>query len=185
MSIFLKKKKRLSAQIHKSKTLHPLHPLQHQFQLQPSFLIPFPYLSPVTAPSPTPLCLPSPKTHWHPHPCLMLHPCPSQPAAPHWVKWSVLVSGESRVLSWAQLSWAASVINLLCDYCQSETPPPRRSALMGTMSLGTASHRRWDERAKGGWTVGIEMGVRKAHGEGREILLVLVGWDWGKGERKR
>lgn len=53
------------------------------------------------------------------------------------------------MLSSAQLSWAASVINLLCDYCQSETPPPRRSALMGTMSPGTASHGGWDERSRG------------------------------------
>lgn len=68
------------------------------------------------------------------------------------------------MLSSAQLSWAASVINLLCDYCQSETPPPRRSALMGTMSPGTASHGEWDERAKNG----IEIEVR----EGREILSV-------------
>lgn len=111
---------------------------------------------------------PSQKTHWRPHSCLMLHPCPSQPAAPCWVKWSVLASGETRVLSSAQLSWAASVINLLCDYCQSETPPPRRSALMGTMSPGTASHGGWNGRAK----EGIETGVRKGRGEGRSILLV-------------
>ncbi|KAI3361443.1 hypothetical protein L3Q82_013608, partial [Scortum barcoo] len=36
----------------------------------------------------------------------------------------------------------------------SETPLPRRSALMGTMSLGTASHGGWDERAKEGEELG-------------------------------
>ncbi|KAE8288433.1 PC3-like endoprotease variant A [Larimichthys crocea] len=39
---------------------------------------------------------------------------------------------------------------------RSETPPPRRSALMGTMSPGTASHGEWDERAKNG--IEIEVG---------------------------
>ncbi|MED6261087.1 hypothetical protein ATANTOWER_000666, partial [Ataeniobius toweri] len=47
-------------------------------------------------------------THRHPHICLMLHSHPSQPAAPCQVKWSVLASGESCVLSSALLSWAAS-----------------------------------------------------------------------------
>lgn len=97
-----------------------------------------------------PMVPPIPKSHWRPHSCLMLHPCPSQPAAPCWVKWSVLVSGETRVLSSAQLSWAASVINLLCDYCQSETPPPRRSALMGTMSPGYSQPWRVGWESKGG-----------------------------------
>lgn len=133
----------------KSKTLSPLHPPQQWFL--PSFF-PFPYLSPVTAPSPAP-SLPiilKKKPNGIPRPCLMLHPCPSDPAAPRWVKWSVPAPGESRVLSSAQLCWAASVPNLLCDYCQSETPPPRRSALMGTVSPGTASHRGRDEPAKVG-----------------------------------
>lgn len=78
-----------------------------------------------------------PKTHWHPHLCLMLHSHRSQPSAPCQVKWTVLASGESRVLNSAQLSWAASVINLVCDYCRSQAPPRRKCALMGTMSPGT------------------------------------------------
>lgn len=86
------------------------------------------------------------------------------------------------MLSSAQLSWAASVINLLCDYCQSETPPPRRSALMGTMSPGTASHGGWDERAK----EGIETGVRKGRVEGRSILSVgESNRDQGRKDRER
>lgn len=55
-------------------------------------------------------CIPPPhpisKIHWHPHPCLMLHLCPSQPAAPCRVKWTVPVSGESRALRSAQRSSA-------------------------------------------------------------------------------
>lgn len=143
-------KKTLSAHTQKSKTLPPLHPLQHQFHLQPSFLIPFPYLSPVTAPSPAPSAPLSQKPYGIPIPVSGFIPAQASLQLPRWVKWSVPASGESRVLSSAQLSWAASVLNLLCDYCQSETPPPRRSALMGTMSPGTASHGGWDERAKEG-----------------------------------
>lgn len=64
---------------------------------------------------------------------------------------------RSVQLSAAQLSWAASVINLLCDYCQSETPPPRRSALMGTichwaqpaMEGGMREQRRDRNRGEG------------------------------------
>lgn len=54
------------------------------------------------------------------------------------------------MLSSALLSWAASVINLLCDYCQSQTPLPRTSVLMGTVSPGTAIHRERNEKAKEG-----------------------------------
>jgi len=104
-------------------------------------------------------------THRHPHLRLMLHSHPSQPAAPCRVKWSVLVSGESCAqFSSAQLSWAASVINLVCDYCQSLTPPPRTSALMGTMSPGTVSRGGRDEGAEEGWKL--------RRGKGRELLLI-------------
>lgn len=56
------------------------------------------------------------------------------------------------MLNSAQLSWAACVINLVCDYCQSQTPPRRTCALMGTMSPGTrpAMEGGRDERAKDG-----------------------------------
>lgn len=47
-----KKTTQLSSQTQMSKTSHPLLPLQQLFQLQLSSLITFPYLSPVTVPSP-------------------------------------------------------------------------------------------------------------------------------------
>lgn len=47
-----KKPTQLSSQTQMSKTSHPLLPLQQLFQLQLSSLITFPYLSPVTVPSP-------------------------------------------------------------------------------------------------------------------------------------
>lgn len=71
------------------------------------------------------------------------------------------------MLSSAQLCWAASVINLVCDYCQSQTPPPRTSALMGTMSPGAASQGGRDKTANGG----IEAQAReKGCGEKKNIV---------------
>lgn len=63
----------------------------------------------------------------------------------------------------AQLSWAASIINLLCDYCQSETPPPRRSALMGTIC-----HRAQPAMEGGGGSVKEQ---RKDRNQGEERTL--------------
>lgn len=49
----------------------------------------------------------------------------------------------ARGVAWTQYSSAglrtASIINLPCDYCQSGTLLPGGSALMGSVSLSTAS----------------------------------------------
>lgn len=61
-----------------------------------------------------------------------------------------------RVCS-TELSWAASVMNLLCDYCRSETQEVYADGYYVT------DHGGRDERANKGRTVRIETGVRKGH----------------------
>lgn len=120
----------------------------------------------ISNPLPHPLCMsisslssfPSPESHSslprkiHCHPPSIPVSCPSRPAAPCRVKWTMPVSEEPRVPRLAQPGSAQlSVLNLLCDYCQSETPPPRRSAMMGTiwhraqpaMKAGIREQRRY------------------------------------------
>lgn len=94
------------------------------------FARPFPASPPSPALTPTPPQL----RKIHPHPPPSLFRSSAGPAAPCWVKWTMPVSQEPRVPRLAQPGSAQlSVLNLLCDYCQSETPPPRRSAMMGTI----------------------------------------------------
>lgn len=101
-------------------------------------------------------CIPPPhpisKIHWHPHPCLMLHLCPSQPAAPCRVKWTVPVSGESRALRSAQRSSAQLGCQRykLTMWLLSERDSSTQEVCTDGyyMSLGTASHGGWDEGAK-------------------------------------
>lgn len=90
------------------------------------------------------------------------------------------MSGESRALAPVQLgsallSWAASVINLLCDYCQSETPLPRRSALMGTIC-----HRAQPAMEGAGWGVREEWWRWRGEGRTRRQERVRL-FDGGRG----
>lgn len=111
------------------------------------FACPFPASAPSPAPNPAP---PHPwKIHCHPP---IPDSCLSRPAAPCRVKWTVPVSEERHAPRSAQPGSAQlSVLNLLCDYCQSETPPPRRSVMMGTiwhraqpaMQAGIREQRRY------------------------------------------
>lgn len=140
-------------------TLTPaLHPLQHQFQFQPSSssymhvrfspllhqpwipILPIPEKSTVT---PTP------------HPWLVPQPACRPPAELN----GLCLCRRRRVrLSPAQL-------NLLCDYCQSETPPTRRSVVMGTtwhqtqpaMEAGIREQRRYRNL---GWGKDTEAGKK-------------------------
>lgn len=129
----------------------PIHPLQHRFHFQPpSSSSLHVHFQPLLVPQPWIPLLPTQKNPLSP-PSIPVS-CPSRPAAPCRVKWTMPVSEEPRVPRLAQPGSAQlSVLNLLCDYCQSETPPPRRSAMMGTiwhraqpaMKAGIREQRRY------------------------------------------
>lgn len=130
----------------------PIHPLQHRFHFQPPSSSSCMSISSLSSfPSPESHSSQPRKIHSHSPPPIPVS-CPSRPAAPCQVKWTMPVSEEPRVPRLAQPGSAQlSVLNLLCDYCQSETPPPRRSAMMGTiwhraqpaMKAGIREQRRY------------------------------------------
>lgn len=82
----------------------------------------------------------------------MLHLCPSQPAAPCRVKWTVPVSGESRALRSARLSSAQLGCQRykLTMWLLSERDSSTQEVCTDGyyMSPGTASHGGRDEGAK-------------------------------------
>lgn len=149
-------------------TLSPaLHPLQHQFQFQRSSssslhvrfslllhqpwipLLPIPEKSTAT---PTP----------HP-PSLTCAPAGLPPPLPSQMDCACVGGAVCASLGSARLSPAQ--LNLLCDYCQSETPPSRRSAVMGTiwhraqpaMEAGIREQRRYRTL---GWGKDTEAGKK-------------------------
>lgn len=126
-----------------------------------------------SSPRPHPLCpsvsslssFTSPDSHSSPTQKNPLSPPPPSlfrssagPVDPCWVKWTMPVSQEPRVPRLAQPGSAQlSVLNLLCDYCQSETPPPGRSVMMGTiwhraqpaMKAGIREQKRYRNPGRG------------------------------------
>lgn len=158
MSSCFKKKKSLNLKVHNfTPSSSPAAPVSVPPILSHPIYISVPSHCSITSPEHTP---PSQKSTGIPIPvsCFIYAPASLQPPAE--LNGLCRCQG-SRVrsvqLGSALLSWAASVINLLCDYCQSETPPPRRSALMGTichraqpaMEGGMREQRRERKRGEG------------------------------------
>lgn len=141
-----------------------------------SIPLPHPLCMSISSLFPTPHPPPEKKIHWHPPP-----PSLTRARAPCWVKWTVPMLEELCAARSAQPGSAQlGVLNLLCDYCRSESPPPGRSAMMGTIwHRAQPAMEFWNKGAKEKY----KPRARKGHRGRKEILLM---WrDWGRKNRGR